>query len=474
MAWSSGVVTTASIIVLIQNYKSKGTVLGHGDAAAHDHLHPRRPGRRPLPADRVRGARGSARGGRPDRRDGDRRSGGGRSRLRGRRRVAWLVRGCTTRLRHHRGRGHAWLSPRSDRGRGVGGGARAAPASSGGGADRGRDRHPAAPGARAGTAAAAGRCARYAGATAICRARRGCAGSRPTCTRTPFTPTGRTRSTSWPGGRSRAGSTSSRSPTTTRSATIDCWTRRPPGTPCTLLPGQEVTTARGHANAFGPVRWVDFRRPVETWFHQVAADGGLLSVNHPLADDCAWQHPWVVSPPAVEALHVSWFRALTDTAPWGYLAVLDRLADEHGVARPVLLGGSDYHRPEHRLALGTPITWVAAADDSPAAVLEALRAGRTALTVGLDPARPFGPDRRRPSGPARLPGVAPGRRRAGGRPRRRCGPGRRRRTSPTGARAAGRVPRVWSFTFPSRGRGPPSPGDRSIAALVRSARPAAT
>lgn len=160
-----------------------------------------------------------------------------------------------------------------------------------------------------------------------------------------------------------------------------------------LLPGQEVTTARGHANAFGPVRWVDFRDPVETWFHRVATDGGLLSVNHPLADDCAWQHPWVVSPPAVEALHVSWFRALTDTAPWAYLAVLDQLADEHGVPRPVLLGGSDYHRPEHRLALGTPLTWVAAADDSPAAVLDALRAGRTALAVGLDPGRPSGSDR---------------------------------------------------------------------------------
>jgi hypothetical protein len=160
----------------------------------------------------------------------------------------------------------------------------------------------------------------------------------------------------------------------------------------TLLPGQEVTTAQGHANAFGPVRWVDFRRPVETWFDQVAADGGLLSVNHPLADDCAWQHPWVVSPPAVEALHVSWFRVLTDTAGWAYLAVLDALADEHGVPRPVLLGGSDYHRPEHRLSLGTPITWVAAVDDSPAAVLDALHAGRTALAVGLSSAHPYGSD----------------------------------------------------------------------------------
>ena len=28
-----------------------------------------------------------------------------------------------------------------------------------------------------------------------------------------------------------------------------------------LLPGQEVTTERGHANALGPIGWVDFREP---------------------------------------------------------------------------------------------------------------------------------------------------------------------------------------------------------------------
>ena len=71
-----------------------------------------------------------------------------------------------------------------------------------------------------------------------------------------------------------------------------------------LLAGQEVTTARGHANAFGPVGWVDFRRPTSTWFAHVQQAGGLLSVNHPLADDCAWQHPAPgpdrFAPPAVE------------------------------------------------------------------------------------------------------------------------------------------------------------------------------
>src|SRR5262245_11803786 len=54
-----------------------------------------------------------------------------------------------------------------------------------------------------------------------------------------------------------------------------------------LLPGQELTTARGHANAFGDIGWVDFREPVAAWLSTVEERGGLLSVNHPLAADVA-------------------------------------------------------------------------------------------------------------------------------------------------------------------------------------------
>src|SRR5262249_11320282 len=56
-----------------------------------------------------------------------------------------------------------------------------------------------------------------------------------------------------------------------------------------LLPGQELTTDEGHANCFGAVGWVDFRRPADEW--QAVADerGALLSVNHPWAGDCAWR-----------------------------------------------------------------------------------------------------------------------------------------------------------------------------------------
>jgi hypothetical protein len=63
-----------------------------------------------------------------------------------------------------------------------------------------------------------------------------------------------------------------------------------------LVPGQEITTDTGHANAFGPIGWVDFREPVSAWLSHVSGAGGVLSINHPLAADCGWLHP--LSPPS--------------------------------------------------------------------------------------------------------------------------------------------------------------------------------
>lgn len=140
----------------------------------------------------------------------------------------------------------------------------------------------------------------------------------------------------------------------------------------TLLPGQEVTTDRGHANAFGDIGFVDFRRPAEEWVTQVAARGGLLSVNHPLEGDWAWQQPTSTLPPALELWHIGWFRDLAATAMW---ALWQRWRPD-----AVILGGSDFHNPSLGYEPGTPTTWVQAADRSPRAVLAALAAGRTAIT----------------------------------------------------------------------------------------------
>lgn len=144
-----------------------------------------------------------------------------------------------------------------------------------------------------------------------------------------------------------------------------------------LVPGQEVTTAHGHANAFGDIGWVEFRRPGQAWVDDVAARGGVLSVNHAIDQDCSWRYPLERLPAALELWHISWFRDLTETsalalwARWGGIS-----------ASPVTpIGGSDFHRPG-AFTLGMPTTWVCAQDPSPAAILDAVVAGRTAISIG--------------------------------------------------------------------------------------------
>lgn len=138
----------------------------------------------------------------------------------------------------------------------------------------------------------------------------------------------------------------------------------------TLLPGQEVTTERGHANAFGPIPWVDFREPASSWVSFVAAQGGLLSINHPLASDCAWHQPLEVRPPLAEIFHWSWL-AHEWTGPLAWW-------NAWGLAT-VPIGGSDFHSSSEGRPVGQPVTWVAAASPSVPDVLDGLRSGRTAL-----------------------------------------------------------------------------------------------
>jgi hypothetical protein len=146
-----------------------------------------------------------------------------------------------------------------------------------------------------------------------------------------------------------------------------------------LIPGQEITTEYGHANAFGDIGWVDFREPAASWVATVAARGGLLSVNHPLAADCAWRHPLPVRPPLAEVWHSSWLSPeWGGPVSWWQAWGMDTTP----------LGGSDWHRDDGT-RLGVPTTWVAvdaaaAGADLADAVLAGLRAGRTAVSAGRD------------------------------------------------------------------------------------------
>jgi hypothetical protein len=142
-----------------------------------------------------------------------------------------------------------------------------------------------------------------------------------------------------------------------------------------LIPGQEVTTDRGHANAFGDIGRIEFRDPTDSWLAAVTERGGLLSVNHPIAGDCAWRYR--TATPLAEVWHSSW----RDRRDGGALA--------WWLARPagtIPVGGSDWHRPGDREGLGEPATWVLCQDPSADGVLDALRAGR--VSIGPDPLGP--------------------------------------------------------------------------------------
>ncbi len=142
-----------------------------------------------------------------------------------------------------------------------------------------------------------------------------------------------------------------------------------------LLPGQEVTTDIGHANAFGELPWIDFRRPADSWRDTVDAAGGLLSVNHPLAADFGWLHPLRAAPALAEVWHWSWLdRRWTGPLAWWRAAGM-------GV---VPVGGSDFHAPGEGTELGVPLTWVAVRAVSTEGVLDGLRAGRTAVSADRD------------------------------------------------------------------------------------------
>ncbi|WP_020392898.1 CehA/McbA family metallohydrolase [Kribbella catacumbae] len=149
-----------------------------------------------------------------------------------------------------------------------------------------------------------------------------------------------------------------------------------------LIPGQEVTTDTGHANAFGAIGVIDFRRPASTWVTEVARRGGLLSINHPLGGDCSWRWDLPEHPPLAEIWHSSWL----DHSWGGPIAWWQAW----GLGTTTPIGGSDYHNPDSMTLPGTPTTWVAidAAAEGPdelvPAVLEALAVGRTAISTSYN------------------------------------------------------------------------------------------
>ncbi len=152
-----------------------------------------------------------------------------------------------------------------------------------------------------------------------------------------------------------------------------------------ILPGQEFTTYRGHANAIGALQNVPYTVGTDGYtideaiqaFHD---QGALFSVNHPTftfpgCRGCGWEYD--VDPTTVDSVEV----ATTIVAAVDYYEDLIRDG-----SRATAIGGSDDHRGGVDLRpidtpIGTPRTLVFADELSVAAIIEGVRSGRTVVKM---------------------------------------------------------------------------------------------
>jgi hypothetical protein len=154
-----------------------------------------------------------------------------------------------------------------------------------------------------------------------------------------------------------------------------------------LIPGMEVTTFQGHANAFGVVKPVEFTKGWPVILNSLAEDGAIVSINHPGAPSgeicmgCGWTA--TVDPArfhAVEAVN----GADPDT-PVSGMPFWHRLLNQG--LRPTGIGGSDNHdallesSSLGRSRIGAPTTVVYAQSLSEEGIQEGLRSGNVFIDV---------------------------------------------------------------------------------------------
>jgi hypothetical protein len=171
-----------------------------------------------------------------------------------------------------------------------------------------------------------------------------------------------------------------------------------------FLRGSEITTYGGHGNAVGNVSYVDHRiglngRTIQNVVDDVVAQGAIFIVNHPMLDigtaclGCKWQH--VADTPWSE---VSGIEVITGNFQFGILAFVpevvklwDSLLDQG--FRIAAIGGSDDHTAGMNEGMfgspiGNPTTQVLADNLSEAAIIDAVKHGRTVVQL-RGPTDPF-------------------------------------------------------------------------------------
>ncbi len=155
-----------------------------------------------------------------------------------------------------------------------------------------------------------------------------------------------------------------------------------------LIPGEEITTDYGHANAWGIHSWQEFRcrddATMARIIDAVHATGGLFSANHPKDVGPPWEYSPDLPFDCVEVWQAVWA-----ANNYQSLAFWDSLLQQG--RRVVAVGGSDKHVAPFTGQLsfydiGTPTTWVYAEELSAAGILDGIRAGH--VFISADPQGP--------------------------------------------------------------------------------------
>lgn len=155
-----------------------------------------------------------------------------------------------------------------------------------------------------------------------------------------------------------------------------------------IIPGRELTTFHGHANAFGTTRSIDYRvgsaavPDVNAMFRRARQLGAIVSINHPEAPTgeicmgCGWTPTQQVDMSLVTSIEV---------VNGGHVAsqFWDRqLLEGH---RLTAVGGSDNHHadwPPDRLgSIGSPTTVIYAEQLSVPGILRGVRSGRVFIDL---------------------------------------------------------------------------------------------
>ena len=155
----------------------------------------------------------------------------------------------------------------------------------------------------------------------------------------------------------------------------------------TLIPGVEWTHYQGHSNFLGVDQPYDApfftktEADVRSRFESARERGALIIINHPCDPSCGFHFDLEKLP--FDALEI-WNGPMRESNLQAVALWQSML--EAGKRIPAV-GGSDYHRDELFQILGGPCMGVYALSDSPADILEALKAGHSFIRFA-----PRGPD----------------------------------------------------------------------------------